>query len=264
MTTPTLDGRVALITGAGSPSGIGFAAARILGREKALLAVASTTERIHERAQELSAAGFTVSAFTADLTSSEQARDLVAQVEEGYGRIDILVNNAGMLQTGVDHASKSFAELDEAEWDLDIALNLKTAFNVTRAVLPGMLEREYGRIVNVSSVTGPLVTSPGDGGYGAAKAGMDGMTRAVAIDVARHGITVNSVAPGWIATGSSTEEELVAGRNTPIGRPGEPDEVGELIAFLASDASRYITGQSIVIDGGNTIQEYKGPPEDWY
>jgi 3-oxoacyl-[acyl-carrier protein] reductase len=176
------------------------------------------------------------------------------------GPVDILVNNAGMVQTGVPDVSKRFHELTEEEWEHIMRLNLATTVNATRAVLPAMLERGYGRIVNVSSVTGPVVAIPGSTGYGTAKSAIDGLTRSLAVEVAREGVTVNSVAPGWIATGSSSQEELVAGEHTPVGRPGTPEEVAELIAFLASDASRYITGRSIVIDGGNILQEYKGGP----
>jgi 3-oxoacyl-[acyl-carrier protein] reductase len=259
-----LSERVALVTGAGSPTGIGFATARVLGREGAILAIASTTERIQDRAAELAAQGYAASGFTADLTDVEQARNMVAGVLERFGRVDALVNNAGMIHVGMEDVSKPFLDLDEASFDRDLALNLKTAFNVTRAVLVGMVERRYGRIVNVSSVTGPLVANPGSAGYASAKAAMDGLTRAIAIEVARQGVTVNSVAPGWIETGSSLAEELTAGNHTPIGRPGHAEEVAELIAFLASERASYITGQSIVIDGGNTIQEYKGPPDQWY
>jgi 3-oxoacyl-[acyl-carrier protein] reductase len=257
--------RVALVTGAGSPTGIGIATARALGRTGVRLAVTSTTDRIHERAKELAADGCEAAGFAADLTSWDQTGAMVAAVMERFGRIDVLVNNAGMVQTGVDDGTgRPFVDLNEAAWDRGIALNLKTAFNATRAVLPQMARRRWGRVVMVSSVTGPVVSNPASAGYSAAKAGMDGLTRALAIEVARAGVTVNSVAPGWIASGSQLPEEAIAGRNTPIGRSGTPEEVASVIAFLASDGASYITGQSIVVDGGNTIQEYKGPPESWY
>ncbi len=257
--------RVALVTGAGSFTGIGVAAARALGRDGLGLAVTSTTDRIHERAKELAAEGCEAAGFTADLTSWDETDALVAAVIERFGRIDVLVNNAGMVQTGVDDGNgRRFVDLDEASWDREIALNLKTAFNATRAVLPQMIHRGWGRVVMVSSVTGPFVSNPESAGYSAAKAGMDGLTRALAIEVARAGVTVNSVAPGWIASGSQLPEEIIAGRNTPIGRSGTPEEIASVIAFLASEGASYLTGQSIVVDGGNTIQEYKGPPEGWY
>jgi 3-oxoacyl-[acyl-carrier protein] reductase len=252
--------RVALITGAGSPTGIGFATARVLGREGASLAIASTTDRIHERAAELADMGFEAAGFSADLTDREQARTMVATVLEAFGRIDILVNNAGMVTVDMDEpSSAAFAELDDATWDLDLAMNLGTAYNVTRAAVPGMIDRGWGRVVMVSSVTGPLVTAEGSVGYSAAKAGMDGLMRGIAIEVASRGVTVNSVAPGWIATGSQTPAEAEAGSYTPVGRSGTPGEIAEVVAFLASDRASYLTGQAIVVDGGNTIQEAKGP-----
>jgi 3-oxoacyl-[acyl-carrier protein] reductase len=259
-----MDDRVALVTGAGSPTGIGFAAARALGRQGAMLAIASTTDRIAEREAELRAEGMTVAGFVADLTDFEQARATVAAVLDVYGRVDALVNNAGMVQTGVDASSLSprFQELSEDEWQRAIALNLGTAFNVTRNVVPGMIERRYGRIVMVSSATGPVTAIPESVGYGAAKAGMDGMMRGIALEAGPYGVTCNSVAPGWIETGSSEPAELVAGRHTPVGRPGTPEEVAALIVFLASEESSYVTGRSIVVDGGNTIQEFKVALDD--
>jgi 3-oxoacyl-[acyl-carrier protein] reductase len=251
--------KVALVTGAGSPTGIGFATAMILGREGAAVAISSTTDRIHDRAAELHADGVRAGGFVADLADRAHARAMVDGVLESFGRIDVLVNNAGMVHVGMDgQPGGPFLDLDDGDWDLDLRLNLDTAFTVTRAAIPGMVERGWGRVVMVSSVTGSVATNVGSAGYAAAKAGMDGLMRTIAVEVGHAGVTVNSVAPGWIATGSQLPEEAAAGVHTPIGRSGTPAEVGEMIAFLASERASYVTGALIVVDGGNTLQETKG------
>jgi 3-oxoacyl-[acyl-carrier protein] reductase len=136
-------------------------------------------------------------------------------------------------------------------------MTLDTAFLMIREVLPVMRKQKYGRIVNITSVTGPRVSNAGSSAYGAAKGAMDGMMRAVAIETGLAGITVNAVAPGWIQTASSLPGELAAAKYTPLGRAGTPEEVAAAACFLASREASYITGEVLVVDGGNILQEVK-------
>jgi len=248
----SLDAKVALVTGAGSPGGIGFACARALRDLGASVAVAATSERIHDRADEL---GGGSRGFVADLTVPEQVDTLVAEVTGHFGQVDLLVNNAGMTSVTDTEEWLSITDLTAEQWRHGIMRNLDTAFLMTRAVMPGMVSQGFGRIVNVTSTSGTTCAMPSEAAYVAGKGGMRGLTMATAVETATSGVTCNAVAPGWISTPSSLEQELEYGRRTPMSRIGAPEEVAAAVAFFCSPAASYVTGQTLVVDGGNSIRE---------
>lgn len=247
--------RTALVTGCGSPSGIGFATAKRLRAAGCTVVITSTTDRVQERVADLKTldGSGTVLGMVADLTQERDVELLIATAREQFGSIDILVNNAGMVTVGNELFNSSLTDTTLQQWNESLARNLTTCFLVTRRALAAM--PDGGRIVNVASTTGALQAGLGDVGYNASKAGMIGLTRAVALEVASRNITVNAVAPGWISTGSQTPAEANAGAASPFGRSGTPDEVAAVIEFLCRTDASYVTGQMIVVDGGDALPE---------
>ena len=265
MPTPAwldLTGTTALVTGAGSESGIGIAAARMLADLGATVHITATGPHIHERAEELARLGHAVTGHVADLTDESQVAALVDAVTQVSGPPLIVVSNAGMTSGGVVTNPGSVADLDYANWQASITRNLDTAFLVAKHTQQAMIDAGWGRIVNVASITGPIMAMAGQAAYAAAKAGMVGLTRAMAIDLGASGVTVNAVAPGWIATGAQEEPEARQGESVPLGRSGTPEQVGSAIAWLCSPAAGYVTGQCVIVDGGNTIAEERMLPGD--
>lgn len=245
----SLSGKRALVSGAGAAGGIGFAIARALKELGAETFITSTTERIHDRAKELGATG-----MVADLTDENACADVMGKI----GKIDILVNNAGMTsQTqplGADESS-DLTNVTSQAWQRGIQRNLDTTFNLTRAALPSLRNSKNGRIIIVSSVTGGLMAMSNQPVYAAAKAALIGLMRSLALDEAKNGITCNAILPGWISTDTQNAHERAQGLKTPLGRNGSPEEVASLVAWLASTNSGYMTGQALVVDGGNSISE---------
>ncbi len=245
---------MALITGAGAPGGIGFACARLLGEAGCRLAIASTTDRIYQRQAELQALGFEVSAHIGDLTDPVQVARVVAEV----GAVDILVNNAGMGAISEPLAPGHFIEMTPQDWQRKFAVTFEPTRLMTLAYLPGMVAQGWGRVVHIGSVTGPIVALAGSSSYCAAKAAIMGLTHSLALEIGGSGVTVNIVAPGWVGTEASSEDELQAAAKSPAGRAGRPDEMAAAVVFLASDGASYMNGATIVVDGGNSLQEKKG------
>lgn len=252
-----LTGRVALVTGAGSPTGIGFATSQLLADMGASVLITSTTDRIHQRARELRVgAGGDAVGFVGDLTDPATSTELVARALEQWGRLDIVVQNAGMTSVSAPQfANGAIEDMGYDLWRAGLNRNLDSTFLLAKACLPVMAAGGWGRLILVSSVTGPVMAMRGEPAYAAAKAGMVGLARALALDWAARGVTVNAVAPGWIETGSQSASEREQGVATPLGRSAHPGEVASAIGWLASPGASYVTGQCLVVDGGNSIAE---------
>ena len=242
-----MEGRVALVTGASR--GIGRAIALKLA---ALGARVTVNYRSGEAAADevvatITSAGGEARAFRADVSDEEAATSLVKGVVATYGQLDILVNNAGITRDNI------MARMKADDFDAVLATNLRSCWLMCRAALRVMMRARYGRIVNISSVTA-LMGNAGQSNYAASKAGIIGMSKSLAREIASRGITVNVVAPGFIATDMTAElsEDLLetARAHIPLGRMGQPSEVAAAVAFLASDEAKYITGQTLNVDGG--------------
>jgi len=249
---------IAIVTGAGSPEGIGAATALLLGGAGMRVVVTSTTDRIQERVADLRSAGIDARGVAADLTDPRGGEAVLETTRRAFGEPTVLINNAGMTSVSSVDSPAAIDDITFEQWTLSLDRNLTTAMRMTRAVVPAMRAAGYGRVVNVASLSGPVMAYRGDVAYHAAKAGMLGLTRGAAVDVAAAGITVNAVAPGWIATSSSSAHEIAMGAATPVGRSGTPSEVAAVVAFLAGRDASYITGQLVVVDGANSLNEERG------
>jgi len=240
-----LEGRVAIVTGAAR--GIGKAIARKLSQAGATVVICDLLEEVSTTAEELRSEGANVLPMRVDVTDMEAVESLVQTTIDKLGSVDILVNNAGIVRDAL------LVRMKESDWDAVIAVNLKGAFNFTKAVARPMMRQRAGKIVNISSVMG-LTGNIGQANYSASKAGVIGLTKSAAKELGRRGINVNAIAPGFITskmTESLPEDQKKKALDAiPLGCLGYPEDVANVVAFLVSDSARYITGQVIQVDGG--------------
>lgn len=254
-----LDGKVAIITGASK--GIGEGIARVYAKYGAKLVLAARGEKVKDFAEELRKEGFEAIGVMTDVSNKESVQNLVKTAVDKYGTVDVLVSNAGVCVLG------DIVSSPEEERDYHIDINIKGAWNVTKAVAPIMMEKKEGKIVIMSSVTGDMVADPGEAAYALSKSALVGFTKAAARELADYNITVNAICPGYVRTplveGMAKQscpedpESVIAGiaSAVPLKRLAKPEEIGELAAFLGCYESSYITGAQVVIDGGSTLPE---------
>jgi len=254
-----LEGKVAIVTGAARGNGKG--AAIVMAREGATVVLTDILDKVRETAKDIKRYGYKAVSFNMDVTNSAEVDQVVQKVLEQFGKVDVLVNNAGILKL------VPFLDMPDKVRDETFDVNVKGVFICTKAVLPSMIKRKYGKIINLSSVTGPLVADIGECAYAATKGALWGFTRALAFEVAKYGINVNAICPGMVetemvrsmavSTNPNDPESVLKNlsRGIPMGRLGTIEELGELVAFLASDESKYITGTPIIFDGGSTLPE---------
>jgi 3-oxoacyl-[acyl-carrier protein] reductase len=243
-----LKGKVALVTGAGR--GIGKEIALNLARAGADVIVTDVADTVFETAKEIESLKVTALAIKCDVSNLEEVQKTQKQAIEKFKKIDILINNAGI------YPQKAFLEMTPADWCTVMRVNLFGTFYFTRTFVSGMVEQKYGKIVNLSSISGPVVAFPNLVHYSSTKAAIAGFTKALALEMAPYGINVNAVAPGAIDVGGMQADEAMLAqvvRAIPLGRIGKPSDIANLVAFLVSDEANFITGQTIVSDGGYTI-----------
>lgn len=242
-----LEGKIAIVTG--GAGGIGRAISSVFAQRGAHIVLADRlADQAEKAAQEIADTyGQRTLAVSLDVSDQASAKAMAEKVQKEFGRVDILVNNAGITRDNL------LMRMDEADWDAVLDINLKGAYNCSKAVLRTMMKQHYGRIVNISSVSG-LAGQAGQTNYSASKAGLIGFTKALAREVASRQITVNAVAPGFVPTALTVNlpEELKDSmmKITPMGRWGQPEEIAYAVAFFASDEAAYITGQVLSVDGG--------------
>lgn len=242
----SLSQRVAFVTGASQ--GIGRTCARRLAKDGAAVALAARSEeKLKELVNEITAAGGKASAFALDVAEEEQVKPAIKAAIAQFGKIDILVNNAGITR------DQLVMRMKRADWDAVLQTNLTSAYLCIQNVIPSMLKQRWGRIINISSVFGQMGQA-GQANYAASKAGLIGLTMAIAREVGSRNITCNAIAPGFIETAMTAvlSEELKqsAVKQIPLGRVGTPEDVASAVAFLASDEASYITGHVLNVNGG--------------
>ena len=256
-----LENKIAVVTGGAMGNGAGIV--EVFAKYKARVIIFDYSDKVASTIQEFRKKGYDVAGYKVDIRDTNRVQLCVNDIIKRYGRIDILVNNAGVAKL------ENFVDMSDEVRDYHFDINIKGTWNVTKAIVAYMQKQNYGKIVNLSSVTGPMVADAGEVAYATTKAALIGFTKGLARELVDSNINVNAIMPGYIMTpmvdgiakdsNASDPESVIKGiaAGIPMGRLGTIQELGELAAFLASDESSYITGQGIVIDGGSTLPETK-------